>query len=385
MSNGRIASHNPFDRFGRFCRLAESPCENIMKQILRYLILLLPLLMVACNSGSSGSSNSSHSPVVNPSPQPSASPAVSPSPSPTPSVTPSPLPTSTPAPQPVDGHYLYVLNFSTNVERCQLDNESGGLMNCIPTATGIGDALGITLNPTKTLAYISDGSNVEECQISATDGTLNQCVPTGSEPIGDVNYSVYGITISPDNSYAYMISVRNDIYNVGYVQCQINQSDGGLFNCTRFVTGNNVSDVKVGPNSNFLYISGEGLELIPISSTTGSTNEASGYSIAGEMAEQMAFNKTGAYLYSPAYYTNNAITQCQINNTTGAPANCSQTGTNFIFPYGIALDDSNTYAYVSNYESTTVTRCQVSSTDGSFSNCIQSPSLFNRPIDLAYY
>jgi DNA-binding beta-propeller fold protein YncE len=280
-----------------------------------------------------------------------------------------------------------VLNFSTNVERCQLDNESGGLMNCIPTAAGISDALGITLNSARTLAYITNGNGVEECQINVVDGTLNQCISTGSYPLYAYNHYAYSITISPDNSYAYIA------LDSGTTQCQINKIDGSLYNCTWFPAAVGLSGgIKASLNSNFLYVSGNifsgggivnsTLGVIGINSTIGTIESSiQYYSLPGGLY-LMAFNKTGTYLYVS---NNNSITQCQINNTTGVPTNCDQTGTSFVTPDGIAFDESNDYAYVANSQSTTVTRCQVSSTDGSFSNCIQSPSLFNRPIDLAYY
>ncbi|MDQ5920062.1 MAG: trimeric autotransporter adhesin [Pseudomonadota bacterium] len=86
------------------------------------------------------------------------------------------------------------------------------------------------------------------------------------------------------------------------------------------------------------------------------------------------------------YITNgvhNNVSQCTLDQTTGALANCGVTGDIFKNPMGIAVN--NGFAYIVNNESATVTQCKINTITGIFSNCVSTGANTKTYTGVSYY
>jgi len=80
-------------------------------------------------------------------------------------------------------------------------------------------------------------------------------------------------------------------------------------------------------------------------------------------------------------YGNKSVTQCTVSSSDGSFSGCTETGSDYNKPRGIAINDA--YAYITNYSNKTVTKCKVSASDGTLSNCATTGSDFNKPKGIA--
>lgn len=168
-------------------------------------------------------------------------------------------------------------------------------------------------------AYVTNyNDSVTKCRID-NNGDLTECAYTG----GTLTRPS-GIAINPSKTSAYIITSSEDDPSI-VTRCTIDPADGSLFDCQ----------------------------------DAGATDVA--YSSA------IAIDSSGTYAYIANYY-GGTITSCTINQVSGNLEGCVNSGASFTNPFGVALDQSATIAYVTNGGgASTVSGCDIG---GTLSSCV---------------
>lgn len=291
---------------------------------------------------------------------------------------------------PLPAKFSYIANNGASgslgdptISSCAINPTSGLITSC----QGAGGesviagifANGIALNNEGTKIFLNSqdslNANVYQCSVNRTDGTFSACTailitsPTGY-------YASYGfLTLNPDNTLAYLI----DGFNSRILACPM--VSGTLSGVCSDTGASNIDDSMVGIVLNkagtTAYIGNyDGFVTIcSVSGTTfsGCVQHTGGGMITFSKPSGVALNNTESILYI-ADYNNNKVYGCSPNFSTCFVA------ANVPVAYGIALNEANTFVYVTNFTDTYM--CQINN-DGTFSACtIQSG--FNVPIGIAF-
>lgn len=174
----------------------------------------------------------------------------------------------------------------------------------------------------KMYAYVTNyNDSVTKCRID-NNGDLTECAYTG----GTLTRPT-GIAINPSKTSAYIITSSEDDPSI-VTRCTIEPADGSLFDCQ----------------------------------DAGATDVA--YSSA------IAIDSSGTYAYIANYY-GGTITSCTINQASGNLEGCVNSGASFTNPFGVALDQSATIAYVTNGGgASTVSGCDIGGGGNTLSSCV---------------
>jgi hypothetical protein len=201
-------------------------------------------------------------------------------------------------------------NNDSTVTQCSV--EGGNLRNCADSgATGLTDPIGITLNSTGTIAFIinQDTSSVTQCSVSG--GTLSACTNSGATGLR----TPFGITLNSTGTIAFIT----------------NANDGTVTQCS--VSGGTLSACANSGATNLNFLAG------------------------------ITLNPTGTVAFIVNY--SGTVTQCSVSGgTLSACANSGATGLRG--PIGITLNPTGTVAFITDFGNT-VTQCSVSG--GTLSAC----------------
>ena len=209
--------------------------------------------------------------------------------------------------------FAYIGNFATNTFTYCAINGDGSFGACNP-AGGPGfptAAEGIAFNPAGNFVYVAAGSAITSCNINA-NGSFGTCGDTGANFQGA---NLFGIAINPTNTFAYIAEPSID----------------EVYNCT------------VGANGKLGAGAGGGC--------TGNNPGPVSFVFPTDVVVDAA----GLYAYVVSNI-GNQILQCTINPLDGSFSRCTNTnaGNTFNGPSGIALNPSNTFAYINNFNGQTV-------------------------------
>lgn len=242
--------------------------------------------------------------------------------------------------------FAYVSNdFSSgadNITRCEV-LQNGDFASCQIAASGFRNPFGMTTNPSQTLVYVSNNfmntGNVLKCAFTANDD-LACSVASPVLPVA----LFFGITFNPSGTLIYVTRSSSSV-----LRCSIDNV-GNLFNCANTTAG---------------------VFTAPLDT---------------------AFNQAGTTVYISEFFS--GITRCDVD-VNGDFLNCAATGSGFISPVGIALNNTETRAYVVNGQNNligSVSKCDIVS--GNLVNCAIMPMaiigitsryiVFNENESLAY-
>lgn len=297
---------------------------------------------------------------------------------------------SNPTPTPRAAKFAYVTNNGASgslgdptVSVCAIDQATGLITSCQGAG---GDnviagifANGITLNNAGTQAFLNSqdnsNANVYQCSINSADGTFTACTPTLiTSPTG--YYANYGfLTLNPSNTLAYLIDGQNS----RVLACPIiSGTVGGVCPDTG---ANNIDDSAVGIVLNkagtTAYI-GNYDGFVTVCSVNGATfsncvQHTGGGAINFSHPSGVALNNAETMLYI-ADYSTNEVYRCSPDFSSCAIA------ASIPVAYGIALNETNTLAYVTNFTDTYM--CHIEA-NGDLSVCTPQ-SGFNVPIDVKF-
>jgi DNA-binding beta-propeller fold protein YncE len=259
----------------------------------------------------------------------------------------------------------------------------------LPVNTHYNNATGVVLNSAGTVAYITNAgttgntntrSKVVQCDIS--NGQFSKCaISTGATGFT----APKGITLNSAGTKQYL-AVYGPSNNKAF-QCVVDGA-GDLSSCLSAYTigGRNMVDIKLTSNDAYAYLSSDNYQSVYQCSVDGTTGVLTCNTVtpavgsgSGGMCvpEMMTVVGTKLYIASQLYTDNeepqnscnDAVTYCTIDNSTGAVSSCINANVSGLDqPFGIALNPTNTFAYITNWNTNTV-KCAVSSTDGSLSSC----------------
>lgn len=286
--------------------------------------------------------------------------------------------------------YVYVDNSNVNsntVTQCTI-TASGGLTLCNTTGSGFGSPQGNAVTVNATFAYIANNTGsipVSLCSINSTTGNLGSCATsnnTGAAFSGPRN-----IAFNRYGTVAYVSNAGNTVS-----RCPMN-SNGTFGACAATGSGFNAPrGIAVNVSGTIAYVANRGnntvSKCIIASNGTWSGCVDSGNTAAGGVA----FNRPASIAINPsntiAYVTNagnNTVSKCPINSngTFAACVGSGNTGLSFSTPQGIFINPANTFAYVANETNNQVYQCPIS--NGSFGNCVDSGvgTTFSSPIGLS--
>lgn len=263
------------------------------------------------------------------------------------------------------------------VTSCALDS-AGVIGVCSaptnPNATFILPA-GIVLNSTRTTAYVANfsGNSVSTCSVD-TSGALTACAASGiglNKPI-----SLYLNTNVP---MAYIVdSADNDIK-----QCTLT-GDTLNFPCNSF-TNNfnnphgiavNIANTKAYVVNTFSFGSPGTIESCDIDGSgllvTGSCQSSQSFGL-GLIGIAVNSSETKAYVTSA---NEGEVYVCDITSGVVDASTCSAAPFSFDFPELIALNTANTSAYIANYNNSSASQCTIDGS-GNFSGCVSSGGITN--------
>jgi hypothetical protein len=285
--------------------------------------------------------------------------------------------------------FLYITSYTTvgpYVSVCTLDP----ITNVITTCNDAGQSSvfngvppgSIVINSSSTVAYIlnTEGSPADpyvyQCEIDPTDGTFSFCsqtsitTPTGFDPY-------YGsITLNPTNTMAFITDYNNGSGRILACPITSNVISG---TCTN--TGATVSYYAAGMVLNkagtTAYIGNDAAPIgLTVCSVTGSTftpcSNISGGTLVGgssftfQGVAGVALTNTENTLYI-AENSNSKIYGCptpSISNPT--LTNCFIATSAITNPWALTLNAANTSAYITDYGSNSYS-CEINSLDGTFS------------------
>jgi hypothetical protein len=278
---------------------------------------------------------------------------------------------------PANPHYLYVTNYSTSqVSACTLD-VAGLITSCSDAG---GDAVlagslpqGIALNASETMAYITQGFGgpfVYQCAIN-TNGSFNSCQKkTVSSPAGAG--TTYGmIALNSLNTLAYIF----DSTHVNVLACPLMAGAFGE-NCTN--TGasgfsSSLSGITLDSDNSHAYLADYSLNTVTVCNVNGASfsnciAKSGGSSFTFDGPGGVALNKTGNILYVTSYFSNTVYGCSTAPNNTTRFNSCFVASSSVNEAWDIALNASNSMAYVTNYGNTTY-QCPVQA-DGTFGTCV---------------
>ena len=227
---------------------------------------------------------------------------------------------------------------------------------------------GTTLDVTSASVWSSSNENVATMNINTGVATA---INTGQF----VATAVFGNQTASSNIFTVRAQIAY-ITNFGdnsISQCQI-ASNGILQNCTKSFGYSQPEGVVLTANAKTAYISqnsaSQPIRLCSVNNITGMIQNCtnSGYLSPPSSPQGITINKANTVLYASNF--TNVIRSCAINPGNGT-LNCTSVNVNGRTT-GVALNDTNEYAYFSDFENNVVLRCLINQNSGGLQNCINS-------------
>jgi len=210
---------------------------------------------------------------------------------------------------------------------------------------------------------------------SASVATINSSGLATGVSLGSTNISASLSSIT-SNSAALLVTqfayvVNNSANSVSY--CVLN-SNGSFGIChTTTGTGNTLNSpvgIAINTSKNMAYVVNNGNNTVSYCSI--SSDGSFGTCIALSAGGALSFNSPQGINLDPAmafaYITNSGVTgvgantvySCSISSVDGSLSSCNDTtGTGFNSPYGIVIDSTNTFAYITNLGANNVISCPI--------------------------
>ncbi len=236
----------------------------------------------------------------------------------------------------------------------------------------------LILNSAGTLAYISNfnGLNILRCDVNGSNGQLSGCVNTGATGTGfqpGVIIEPYATQLSLDGTMAYIVSNGDaTIY-----KCDV-QLNGDLSNCTNASPGTTLNDpvdlVFNSPHTQ-AYITRRSAGSIlkcDVGSDGMLTNCAT--TATGISAPfQITFNSTDSIAYiGRAVFDVSGIFKCAVDSQ-GNFSQCASAGATSIFiPLGVSVNTAGNILYIADTPANAITQCDITDSSGTLANCRQA-------------
>jgi hypothetical protein len=276
------------------------------------------------------------------------------------------------------GPYVSVCTLDPTTKEIATCNDAGqsSVFNGVPLAN-------IVLNSHSTIAYILNGYGspsvpyVYQCEINPTDGTFSSCSQTSiTSPNGFDAY--YGsITLNPTNTIAFITDYNNGAGRI--LACPITNNvisgtctDTGATSVSYYGPGLALN--KAGTTA---YIGNDATPVgLTVCSVTGSTFSSCSNISGGTLVGGSSFTFSGV---AGVALTNSENTLYIVENANsiiyGCPppsvgnptlTNCFIATSTINNAWGVALNAANTSAYVTDFNNSTYS-CAINSSDGTFS------------------
>jgi hypothetical protein len=300
---------------------------------------------------------------------------------------------TTPMPTTPTFAYVTQASGSTLVSVCEVNQSTGLLASCHTAGGGseLSGALvpqGITIDAAGATAYINTYASpygLYQCPIYANTGMFGAC--TQSIITSPAYNSYYGLlTLNTNDTVAFI----NDSTGPAVLACPVLShtiqsvcSNTGATNLSGELTGISLNAANtvsyVGSYANYIT-------TCTVSSNTFSNcgkKTGDGVTTFAE-AIDVALNSAGTIVY----ITDNDTGDVYGCDVTGMSTGSSTFSACFTAthlspqPWGIAINQSNSFAYLTDYDST-VSTCPILE-DGTFSACIANSS-FTEPVDIALF
>ncbi|MEQ5843478.1 lactonase family protein [Paraburkholderia acidicola] len=267
-----------------------------------------------------------------------------------------------------------------NVYQYSSDATTGALTALAgsPVFAGGGIATGITLNPARTVAYVTlfYQATAVVYSIDPVTGALTR---VGTQ-IG-TDDGPYGVAISPSGKFAYVLNENsNDVlgYTVDATTGALTLMAGG----GRFATGSLPQGIAIDPTGKFAYVASTGdgtVQAFTIDPVTGALTQLAGGTYPGSANIGIAINPAGTIVYTANAGATGGITAWSINPTTGALTSLAtyRSGTGY---NSIVLNAAGTFAYAGEVIGGAFDVYAVNSSSGALSPIAGSP--FPLPLPL---
>jgi 6-phosphogluconolactonase (cycloisomerase 2 family) len=277
------------------------------------------------------------------------------------------------------GQFVFVTNQGAgNISSCQIGSEDRLLGGCFIAATGFSAPEALTMNPLRTMLYVTDtGTNaISRCSFDDATGTVSACVDAGGTGFNLPS----GASVSPDGSVLY---VSNGGGISAVTACNISATTGSLSGCVQnTIPGVDTAfDLTLNNGGDRLYIADFVNSTIAVCRANVTTvdlcDNTSGTNFDGP--EGVTLSPLGRNLYV-ANNTSNNITRCTTDVETGLLSACNVTSGNFDGDGNIALNNTGEFSYIPNFALNQLFLCSVQAETGELFNCKDSlGSGFDRP------
>lgn len=268
--------------------------------------------------------------------------------------------------------HVYLGNYgnSPSVVLCSLNTSTGAIGSCGDSGGGIPAAYysnGIAINSAGTTAYISGktANTLYQCTISPTNGSFTSCTTTTiTPPSGTYNGSYGMIAVSPANDWVYI----GDGNEGRILACPVvnNVIGSDCVNTGATDVNTTISGIILNNAGTTAYFVSYSPATVTSCSVSGSTfsNCSSADTAGGNLLSSpggVALNNTGTtlyvtdYGYGTVYGCDTSLSSCFLATSGIADV------------WGIALNATNTVAYLSNFSGSVYT-CPIMP-DGTFPTC----------------
>lgn len=219
---------------------------------------------------------------------------------------------------------LYNTNSNSKVGSNVIIYSSMAPQNTVIVGT---DPYSVAINPSGTLAYVSNNQSNSVSVINLATNTVINTIAVGSNPVS--------LILNPSGSLLYVANYGSNTIDV------INTATNTVSSTIN--TGQGPDYIAFNPSNTFAYVSNSksnNISVISLSSNTVSLGIA-----VGTTPQSIAFSPSGTF----AYVANDGSgTISVINTATNSVASSITVGTN---PTSVAINPTGTLAYVTNYGS----------------------------------
>jgi 6-phosphogluconolactonase len=172
----------------------------------------------------------------------------------------------------------------------------------------------IAISPDSSFAYVLTGDNT--VWVYAIDATTGALSPVATNPVA---VRAVQITVNPDGSVAYIPVLPNGIFGFS-----INRSTGEFTPVpgSPFTTGSDPFAVTLNPAGTFAYVAANGaaqIDAYSVDKTTGGLAPIAGSPFSGGYASlgSLFVDPTGRFLYEGSGLNSNSISAFSIDSGTG--------------------------------------------------------------------
>jgi len=279
----------------------------------------------------------------------------------------------------------YLTGSHTNtVNQCIINASTGDLEFCqVFSNLDLSDPRGIVLNSAKTMAYVVNQNNasVSQCEIDQENLHVINCVSADANGLN----SPIGITIDPMGTYAYVTNTGDDTIS----QCTIQGNGGFGGSCVNSgATGFTYpTSIVIKATNDFAYIAGDSREAAhrnekmyqcSISSSgalSGCTSMLVGYS---DLSTGNAINSAQTIIYEIGYGNDTHVHDFMCTLMSSGVGTCHRGGDlirNSARTGMIAINQSDTLAYIGEAAENQYLKCTIESTNGALSCVAKTTSL----------